>query len=227
MNIEEKGNKIIVKADGFDGYVGFFVNSFKGFIYLAVALFLIATLANGIGKYIAIIAILILGWEAMSLFFGSDEAYDCFIDKEEKTITVTTRTPAIFWIPRRYKYKVQNIKSISFGNYSETEKRVRLNFNSGEQIIFVGSAAAKIVEKISYHLQVPMQIELGDEHITHIPWEVGESEIIPTPCASCGAPLPKIDHHAQNIKCTHCGMTMVIQWQDGKMSYKKADKSGF
>ena len=49
---------------------------------------------------------------------------------------------------------------------------------------------------------------------------VVEEKPVEETCAKCGAPLPHIEPGMYNVKCSHCGMTMVVTWSEGKISYK-------
>jgi len=222
MDITESGDTISIDSSLLEEIFAFLGMSLQGLGAVVVVVYIVITQTDGILGYVIGLFFLLLGWELVSLFFGATEVFHCLIDKNAGTIDLIKRTPATFWTSSLTSYKLQDLKLINFGKNFDSEKKLSLNFKNRERETFAGSASTKIAETISTSLQIPLQIEFGDERITHVPWMSDASlGLMSTPCLSCGAPLPEIKLNASNIKCVHCGMIMVIQWGEGKFSYRK------
>jgi hypothetical protein len=227
MRIEEKESLAIIIADSFESKLAFLWNAGKGIISWIIILGVIITNTRGFEMVIGLVFVLIMGWLIIGIIFGIDEIHVAQINKKKKSLTLVKRWALTLWIPRTIQHSLQEVKSITFGNYLETEKRLAINFKSKEQEIFAGTATIKDAEKIGIALQVPLNIDVSGEVITYIPWDTSTAEVIPTPCAKCGAALPNITREMKTVKCDHCGMTMVIEWHGEKISYKVQSKSPF
>jgi hypothetical protein len=227
MQIEEKGDFIKITADSFESVWAFLERAGTGIVIWVVLVGFILTDANGFEMVIGLIIVFTIGWLMIGVLFGVDEIHAAQIDKNKKSLVITKRWALTFWLPRKIYYSFREVKSITFGSNQETEKQLAVNFKNKEQEIFAGSATIKDAEKIGIALHVPLNIDVSGEMISYIPWDTSEAEVIPTPCMQCGAPLPKITHEMRNVKCDHCGMTMVIEWLGGKLSYKVQRNSPF
>ena len=213
---EQQVGKWIIESSVGESIFLFFGSAFKYVIATLVLIFIIMkdSLINGL-------FVIPLAWLGLVLFFGKEEAFRCVVDKDLQTATVTFRAPWSFWIPRIRKFPLNQVIGVIFRKDENDEPKLFFKKEAGELIPFAGSTTAKIVESISSFLQVPLHIELGRERITHVPWNTSDSaSLIPTPCASCGAPLPKIEANMKSVQCRHCNMNMVIQWQEGRLSYR-------
>jgi hypothetical protein len=227
MQIKESQNLVTITTDFSESIFVFFWNAGKGIIWWVIFLGFIVISTRGFELVIGLVVVLPMGWLLISMFFGDNEIHTAQINKNKKSLTIVNRWPLTLWIPKITKYSLQEVRSLTFGSNQETEKRLAINFKNNEQEIFAGSATIKDTERIGIALHVPLNINVSGEMITYIPWDTSEAEVIPTPCMQCGAPLPKITHEMKNVKCDHCGMTMVIEWHDGRMSYKVQRNSPF
>ena len=185
------------------------------------ALLLIATVQAGmVETLIGLVVIIIVGWFLL-LVFSDENAYHTVFDKDTQRITFTFRSSVNFWFPRTRKLQFEKLAALVLENVEEKGMKLSLLLKSGTEIPFAGSATADCAEQISKFLRIPLRIKIESETITHMPWVSDkEGTPFPTPCAKCGAPLPIIEAGMMNVKCGHCGMTMVITWSDGSISYK-------
>jgi hypothetical protein len=220
MDFSENENQILVTSSMFDGVFMFVANSFKGLMTVGILIFAITAQIEGVQRFLYGFILVLFGWEVLSVMFGVVEVYFCRFDKLTRKMYLIKRDPFTFWFPRKSAFQFDGLASIVFSENIDNEKKLTLDFKNDEQISFAGSASMRIAEAVSNTLRIPLRIRLGDEYIVHVPWMSGAS-LIPTPCLSCGAPLPKIEFEARNAKCSHCGMTMVIQWEKDRFSYRK------
>lgn len=222
MVVKENGNQLILIPDAFEAI-------FTRLIIVApfslVAIWIVfATASKSIVEaLVAIVAIVIVGW--FILLVLSDEcAYYTVFDKDTQKITFTLRYSVYLWFPRTRKLHFEKLAALVLHNKDNNEDRkltLSLRLKSGTEIPFAGTASVKCAEQVSKFLRIPLKINVEGETITHMPWVSDkESTLFPTPCAKCGAPLPHIEPGMYNVKCSHCGMTMVITWSEGKISYK-------
>jgi hypothetical protein len=167
-----------------------------------------------------LILLILAGWLLLAVF-TEEKAYNTIFDKDFQTIRTTLHSPWTFYISQKKVFQFKNLVSIVLSNSDEDNQILYLIFKGNTQISFAGTATVECAEKISMFMKTPLIIEVGQEHITHMPWiSDKEGTPFPTPCAKCGAPLPPITAGMMNVKCSHCGMTMVISWSEGKISYK-------
>jgi DNA-directed RNA polymerase subunit RPC12/RpoP len=228
VKLEELENKTVFTADASDSGFDFAWNLLRTLPALGFLEWLAIKELDGFERLFFILLIAVIWWVLISLFWGNTEVYIASIDRRRQFLTITEKWQLTFWVPKTRNFPVKNIKEIVLGNYFETEKRLMINFKSGYQAIFTGSAGIKDGEKISTALQIPLQIDLSGERITYIPWDIQSiSSLTPTPCTKCGAPLGKILPDMKNIKCDHCGITMIIEWRGQKLSYKPRNDEHF
>jgi len=218
----EDENKIVIEA-GLAGAVFPFLDKASRVLVIFgfLAYGIILEVDGILGVVIALFA-LILGWELMSLIEGRAEVFYCLIDKSNKIITISKGHPRLFWRPTKAIYKFEDLKSITLGGDDDMERKLSFGLRGDYGVTLAGSVSVTTAETISKTLQIPLKLKFGDEYLVHVPWEPNrKSNLIPTPCLSCGASLPKIDKGVQSAKCSHCGMTMVVQWEKDRFSYRK------
>lgn len=221
MKVEELENKTVFTADPSEAGFDFAWGLLRTLPALGFLEWLVIRETGGFERLFFIILIAIIWWGIISLIWGNNEVYVASIDRRRQFLIITEKWQLTFWVAKTRNIPVKNIKEIVLGSYFETDKRLMINFKSGNQAVFTGSASIKDSEKISTTLQIPLQIDLSGERITYIPWDIQSvSSLIPTPCTKCGAPLGKILPDMKNIKCDHCGIIMVIEWRGQKLSYR-------
>jgi hypothetical protein len=222
MKVEEHGNILSVIPDGFESFWEILTLAWKGF-WVAIWILIAAAQESVTAVFIAFIIIVVIGWFLISIFTENEIAYLTNFDKDAQKITMTLRSPWTLWMPQKKTFRFKNLITISLSKVDEKSPKLYMLFKGDTQIPFAGSASATCAEKISKFLKIPLRVELDNERITHMPW-VSDKEGVPfpTPCAKCGAPLPAIEPGMYNVKCSHCGMTMVITWSEGEISYKAA-----
>jgi hypothetical protein len=221
VKVEELENKTVFTADASDSGFDFAWGLLRTLPALGVLEWLVITETDGFERPFGILLIAVIWWGVISLIWGNNEVYIASVDQRRQFLTLTEKWQLTFWVPKTRNFPVKNIKEIVLGSYFETDKRLMINFKSGNQAVFTGSSSIKDAEKISTALQIPLQIDLSGERITYIPWDIQSvSSLTPTPCTKCGAPLDKILPDMKNIKCDHCGIIMIIEWRGQKLSYK-------
>jgi hypothetical protein len=166
-----------------------------------------------IGLAIAVIIIWALGTSAM--------IFNCTFDRETETILAQMRMPRQFFIPRTETIHFRDVKGLWFGKQEKGFPKLELLFES-DSIRFAGEVETKFAETVADFLGIPLYIEIDNERVTRLPKTLTDDnvKVIVTFCSKCGAPLPPIEAGMMNVKCNHCGMTMVISWSDGMISYK-------
>jgi hypothetical protein len=219
MIVKENGNQLILIPDGVED---FFRILFKVVPYAFVAVLLLIAIAQEsiMEMLIGLVVIITIGWFLLQVF-SDENAYHTVFNKDTQIITFTFRSSVNFWFPRTRKLLFEKLAALVLENVEEKGMKLSLLLKSGTEIAFAGTASADCAEQISKFLRIPLRIKIESETITHMPWASDkEGSLFPTPCAKCGAPLPHIEPGMYNVKCSHCGMTMVISWSDGKISYK-------
>ena len=171
-----------------------------------------------IGLAIAVIAIWSLSTSAM--------IFNCTFDRETETILVQTRSPWQFFIPRTETIHFRDVKGLWFGKQEKTSPKLELLLKS-TSIRFAGEVESKFAENIADFLAVPLYIKIDNERLTRLPKALTDKDVKATVtfCSKCGAPLPRIYPGQKNVKCTHCGMTMFLEWNEKLTSYKSSYES--
>ena len=219
MIVKENGNQLILIPNGFEV---FFPLLFKivPYGFLAIMLLIATAKESMVEAIIALIVIALVGWIFL-LIADENSIYHAIFDKDTQKITLVFRSSASLWFPRRRKLEFEKLAALVLNHVGEKGFVFYLLLKSGTEFPFAGTASAECAEQVSRFLRIPLKIQMENESITHMPW-VSDREMtpFPTPCAKCGAPLPTIEPGMMNAKCSHCGMTMVISWSEGRISYK-------
>ena len=220
MIVKQHENKLEVVPDGWEAFIDILVPARKG-IWIGFLILVFAAQEGWMAFIIASIVVILMIWLFVSISFDIENAYQAIFDRDAQIMTVTSRSPWLIWLPRKKTFQIKNLAYITLSKSDEKSPRLCLFFKGGLEITFAGSATADAAETISRFLKIPLRIEMDEQRITHMPWVSDkEGNPLPTPCAKCGAPLPLIEAGMKNIKCTHCGMTMVIEWNGDRLSYK-------
>ncbi len=220
MDIKEQTGKLTIECDPWPWLNRVFGSLFQ-YIVVAVMLTVAATRAS---KTLGIIVffLALFGLWIVAAISGEEAVFHCLLDRERQMATLTYRAPWSMWRPSRERIPLKQITAVLFSKTEKDEPKLSFAQTSDDPINLAGGATAKAAERISRFLRIPLRIELGDERITHIPWSAnGTASLVSTPCASCGALLPPIQPGMKSIKCEHCGMNMIIQWQEDEFSYRK------
>jgi DNA-directed RNA polymerase subunit RPC12/RpoP len=171
-----------------------------------------------IGLAIAVIVIWSLSTSAM--------IFNCTFDRETETILAQMRSPRQFFIPRTETIHFRDVKGLWFGKQEKTSPKLELLLKS-TSIRFAGEVDSKFAENIADFLAIPLYIEIDNERVTRLPKALTDKDVKVTVtfCSKCGAPLPRIYPGQKNVKCTHCGMTMFLEWNEKLTSYKSSYES--
>jgi hypothetical protein len=147
--------------------------------------------------------------------------YNCVFEKETETILADIRTPWPIWVSHITKIPFRDVDSLTLKKTGKENPKLLLHLEA-TSIRFAGKGESYTAERISDFLGVPLYIEIDNERVTRFHQTAADDtgKVTPTFCIKCGAPLPPITAGMMNVKCAHCGMTMVISWSEGKISYK-------
>jgi len=222
MKVEERDNELYVYPDTAGAIFELLVA--PGKLYGLVVILLLLAATEGITAFLIILLVLIIiYWILIPSFQGNENAYLAIFDRNARTITLTMRSSWRLWKPEKKILQFADLVLVVFSKDDENNTRLALVMKGKKHFPFVGAASVECAEKVSRFMRTPLRIVLGNERITHLPWvDEKEGTPVPTPCEKCGAPLPVIAPGMMNIKCSHCGMTMVISWSEGRISYKAA-----
>jgi hypothetical protein len=219
MEIKENGNKLIVSPDGVETFFDILTGSGKYSLVAFVILFALAQ-GNPTAAIIGLGVIILLGWFLLSISYP-ELVHETAFDRDTQTITMTLRSPWTLWVPHTKVITFADIIGINLKLGEDEQATLHMRLKEKIWVRFAGTTSMKSAETISKFIKSPLRIQMNNEIITHIPWsDDKQATPVPTPCAKCGAPLPIIEPGMTNLKCSHCGMTMVITWNEGKVSYK-------
>ena len=169
-----------------------------------------------------LIVVAIVGIVIWSLIVGG-MIFNCIFDRETETVLAQTRVPWQLFISHNRKIHFQDVKSLLFKKSGRDNPKLFLQLESAS-IRFAGEGDSKVAEAIADFLGIPLYIELDNERVTRLPKALTDDDVTVTVtfCSKCGAPLPKIYPGQKNVKCTHCGMTMFLEWNEKLTSFKSS-----
>jgi hypothetical protein len=167
--------------------------------------------------------LVIAGIVGVMFWVGGAEGviYNCVFEKGTETILADIRTPRPIWVSHITKIPFRDVDSLTLKKSGKEYPKLLLHLEA-TTIRFAGKGESYTAERISDFLGIPLYIEFDNERVTRLPKTAADDtgKVTPTFCIKCGAPLPHIETGMKNIKCSHCGMTMVISWSEGSISYK-------
>ncbi|MEW6242182.1 MAG: hypothetical protein AB1564_15375 [Chloroflexota bacterium] len=222
MEIQEHENILVVIPNGFEEFFQVLFSAGRYGLFAILLLFGVAT-ESPPDAIVGFVVVLVVGWLLLSIFI-KEKMYRTIFNMSTQTLTTIIRSPWTLWIPRKKNVKFDDLTGITLKKPDGENVRLYMTLQGNIWSAFAGTASVKSAEKISRFLKIPLRIQMEEEIITHIPWVSDkEGTPYPTPCTKCGAPLPTIEPGMMNIKCSHCGMTMVITWSQGGISYQAAE----
>lgn len=219
MNVKAVEHKMTILPNGLEVFFETLAIILQYGIPVAVVLFITAS-QGGFNSIIIYPLLVVAGWFLLALF-SEKNAYKTTFDNQKQTIITTFRSAWTLWTPDRKEIPYKNLLGLYLSKSENTTLQLRLSLRGEGRVSFAGTASADCAEKLSGFLKIPLIVELDNQRITKMPWISNkEGTLFPTPCAKCGAPLPAIESGMYNVRCNHCGMTMVITWSEGRISYK-------
>lgn len=214
---EQNENRLVYETD----FVLYIFRPENILIVIAFVVFFIGSIPSGptfrIPFWWIFVFIAVFVWAIVN----NEIIFDCTIDKESEVILAKVRAAWRLGIPRIIKISFHEVNNLVLQKTGKWDPKLYLQLES-KTISFAGKGTAQLAEEISDFLEVPLYIELESERVTRLPFKANAEDvgISATPCPKCGAPLPRIYPGLNNVKCTHCGMTMLLEWNEKLTSFR-------
>ena len=220
MEIKEQNENRIVLQTDLIFYVfkpEYFLSAFAWIIIGILIFYPMPDMISFLPPWWMVMIVVIVVWAIAS----GETIFDCTFDKRSETIFAKTRAPWRMGIPLSKKISFHDVKGLLLFASERGKSTLQLQLKS-TTYPFVSGGTAQLAEDICDFLGVPLIIDMGSERVTRIPFKATAEDvgITATPCPKCGAPLPRIYPALQNVKCAHCGMTLLLEWNEKLTSFR-------
>lgn len=217
--IEHNENRLVIGTD----FVLYVLNPSSVLVVLAIAIgiciftFNASDLLFPLSTFGSVALVIFVAWVVAS----GETIFDCTFDKASQVISTRLRAAWRLGIHLNKKIPFHEVTGLLLVTPGRGKPTLHLQLKS-TSYPFAGNVTAQLAEDVCDFLGTPLIIEVGRERVTRLPFKANAEDvgISATPCPKCGAPLPRIYPGLSNVKCTHCGMTMLLEWNEKLTSFR-------